>query len=172
MLMVVRTLATLIVAALMLVPVARPADLRSEAGFEASLVKQINTLRGVRGLRPLVLSAKLDAAATQHSREMGEYGYFEHESLDQSPFWKRIQRWYGHAGWRSWSVGENIFYASPELTPSQAIAGWMQSGGHRANLLSGSWREIGVAAVHFASAPGEYGNEPVTILTADFGARR
>ena len=48
----------------------------------------------------------------------------------------------------------------------------MGSPGHRANLLSPRWREIGIAAVHAASAPGVYGGHEVTIVTADFGVRR
>jgi uncharacterized protein YkwD len=170
--LVVRILATVFVAALALVPAARPAQLRPEASFEASLVKQINAVRQARGLRPFTVSAKLAAAATQHSREMGTYGYFEHESPDRSPFWKRIEQWYPSSGWRSWGVAENILYSSPDLSAGYAVSSWMSSPGHRANLLSRSWREIGVAAVHFASAPGTYDDRPVTILTADFGARR
>ena len=49
--LVVRILATVFVAALVLVPAARPAELRPEASFEASLVKQINAVRQARGLR-------------------------------------------------------------------------------------------------------------------------
>lgn len=48
----------------------------------------------------------------------------------------------------------------------------MGSPEHRANLLSRDWREIGIAAVHTASAPGVYGGSAVTILTTDFGVRR
>jgi uncharacterized protein YkwD len=48
----------------------------------------------------------------------------------------------------------------------------MQSPPHRANLLDRSWREIGVSAIHFDSAPGDYAGGPVTIVTADFGVRR
>jgi uncharacterized protein YkwD len=47
----------------------------------------------------------------------------------------------------------------------------MLSPPHRENLLSREWREIGIAAIHFSSAPGEYEGRPVTIVTADFGAR-
>ena len=39
-------------------------------------------------------------------------------------------------------------------------------------MLSRTWREVGVSAIHFDSAPGEYGGGPATIVTADFGARR
>jgi uncharacterized protein YkwD len=48
---------------------------------------------------------------------------------------------------------------------------WMNSPGHRENLLSRRWREIGLGAVHVASAGGEFGGGPVTVITADFGVR-
>jgi uncharacterized protein YkwD len=48
---------------------------------------------------------------------------------------------------------------------------WMHSPEHRANILDSRWREIGVAAVH-TTAGGTYGNQPVTIITTDFGVRR
>ena len=48
----------------------------------------------------------------------------------------------------------------------------MNSPGHRANILSRSWREIGVSAIHFESAPGEFEGSRVTLVTADFGLRR
>jgi uncharacterized protein YkwD len=49
---------------------------------------------------------------------------------------------------------------------------WLNSPPHRKTLLSKQWCEIGVAAVHVASAPGTYGGREVTILTADFAVRR
>jgi len=48
---------------------------------------------------------------------------------------------------------------------------WMNSPEHRSNLLSRSWHEIGLSAVHFDAAPGTFGGRAVTIITADFGAR-
>jgi len=48
----------------------------------------------------------------------------------------------------------------------------MASPPHRLNILTREYREVGVAAVHFDSAPGAFGGRPVTIVTADFGVRR
>jgi uncharacterized protein YkwD len=70
-----------------------------------------------------------------------------------------------------WSVGENIEYQSPDINAAGGLTMWMNSPPHRANLLSKTWREIGISAVHFESAPGEYEDGPVTIVTADFGYR-
>ena len=142
-----------------------------ETTLEAALVTTINGVRREHGLKPLAGSVKLSKAATQHTREMGADGYFEHESFDSTPFWKRIERWYPSKKWRSWSVGENLVYSSPSLTARGAVDMWMHSPEHRANILSRTWREIGISAIHFDSAPGEYEGQPVTIVTADFGAR-
>jgi uncharacterized protein YkwD len=143
-----------------------------ETALEAALVTTINGVRREHGLKPFAGSVKLSKAATQHTREMGVAGYFEHESFDSTPFWKRIARWYPSKNWRWWSVGENLVYSSPNLTARAAVEMWLNSPEHRANMLSRTWREIGISAIHFEAAPGEYGGQPVTIVTADFGSRR
>ena len=142
------------------------------AGLESGVLQQLNDVRRAHGLAPLRLSIKLTTAAAQHSNEMGADGYFAHESVDKSAFWKRVQRWYPSTGWRYWTVGENLLWSSPSVTPSSAVEMWMNSPEHRANVLGKLWQEIGVSAVHFDAAPGAYGGQPVTIVTADFGARR
>jgi uncharacterized protein YkwD len=149
----------------------RPARPRSDLrALELDVVARINEQRGARGLRPLRISRGLTAAAAYHSREMGLRGFFEHESMNGAPFWKRIERFYPSGrGW--WAVGENIFYESPNTTARSAVHEWMTSPPHRENILSSDWREIGIGAAHFASAGGEYGGRSVTIVTADFGAR-
>jgi uncharacterized protein YkwD len=134
------------------------------------VVARINDQRGARGLKPLRVSRGLTAAATYHSREMGLNGFFEHESLNGAPFWKRLERFYP-AGRGSWAVGENIFYESPDTTARSTVHEWMTSVPHRENILSPEWREIGIGAAHFASAKGTFGGSSVTIVTADFGAR-
>jgi uncharacterized protein YkwD len=143
-----------------------------ETALESGLLQQINLVRHQHGLQPLSLSAKLAAAALQHTQEMGADGYFAHESFDHSAFWKRVQRFYPSSGWRSWTVGENLLWSAPDVSAPGALTMWMNSPEHRANLLGRKWREIGLSAVHFDAAPGTYGGRPVTIVTADFGARR
>ena len=151
---------------------ARPTGVRRGlSALEVDIVDRINAQRTARGLRPLRVSPGLTAAATSHSRQMGQMGYFEHESSNGAPFWKRIERYYP-AGRRYWSVGENIFWESPDTTGSSAVHEWMTSPPHRQNILAREWREVGVAAVHFDAAPGAFGGRSVTIVTADFGVRR
>jgi uncharacterized protein YkwD len=165
----VRIAATTFLAALLLAPATAAA---SQSRIDSSLLRQINAVRSAHGLRPLAVSSRLALAAQQHTREMGVDGYFDHASYDKSPFWKRIEKWYPSGGWSSWDVGENILYQSPDLTTTQIVRTWMASPEHRANLLSRDWREIGISAMHFEAAPGEFSGRPVTLVTADFGARR
>ena len=147
----------------------RKAD-NSLRAVELDVVARINAQRGARGLRPLRISRGLDAAAAYHSREMGVQGFFEHESLNGAPFWKRIERFYP-MGRGSWSVGENILWETPDTSAASAVRAWMASPLHRQNILAPEWREIGIGAVHFASARGTFGGHAVTIVTADFGTR-
>ncbi len=99
-------------------------------------------------------------------------GYFAHESADGSVFWQRIKAYYSSSGHSYWAVGENLVWASPNLTAKRAVKMWMNSPPHRANLLSAKWREIGLSAMYAPDAPGEYQNQAATIVTADFGIRR
>lgn len=148
---------------------AAPKALLSELEFD--IVAKINAQRGARALRPLRVSRGLTAAADYHSHQMGSFGFFEHASRNGAPFWRRLERFYP-AGRHYWSVGENIFWESPETTGSSAVHEWMMSAPHRENILTREWREIGVAAVHFDAAPGAFRGRSATIVTADFGVRR
>jgi uncharacterized protein YkwD len=138
--------------------------------LELEIVARINAQRTTRGLRPLRVSRRLTAAASYHTRQMGQLGFFEHESVNGAPFWQRIERFYpGGRGY--WSVGENLFWESPETSASSAVREWMQSPPHRQNVLDREWRDLGISAEHFESAPGAFGGRSVTIVTADFGVR-
>jgi uncharacterized protein YkwD len=103
---------------------------------------------------------------------MGADGYFQHNSVDGTAFWRRIGHWYAASGFGYWSVGENLLWSSPEVDPAGALQLWMNSPEHRANILAPRWREIGVSAVHLQAAPGTYRGLEVTIVTTDFGVRR
>jgi uncharacterized protein YkwD len=141
------------------------------SSYEADIVRRINAIRASRGRRPLRVSRQLSAAAAFHTNQMGLRGFFEHESANGAEFWKRIERFYPVLRGRSWSVGENIVWGSPDLSAAAAVREWMNSPPHRENLLSRQWREIGLGGAHFDSAPGTYRGGPVTIVTADFGTR-
>jgi uncharacterized protein YkwD len=141
------------------------------AALEQAVVARINQVRRGRGLRPLRMNQRLAAAADFHSKDMGRRGYFEHDSANGTVFWRRIERFYPSRGFRSWTVGENLLWASDSYGAAFAVREWMGSPPHRQNILSRGWREVGIGAVYFAEAPGEFRGRPVTILTADFGSR-
>jgi uncharacterized protein YkwD len=141
------------------------------SALASQLLGQINLTRARRGLRPLRLSAGLTAAANQHSGSMAAKGYFSHDSANGGSFFKRIASFYSYRGYSKWSAGENILWSTPDIGPAGALRLWMNSPEHRANLLNHSWREVGLGAVHAANAPGVYGGDEVTIVTADFGVR-
>jgi uncharacterized protein YkwD len=141
------------------------------SAVESTLLAKVNNVRRSRGLHALRLSHGLSAAAAYHSRQMVQHGFFEHESRGGGPFWKRVERFYGSGGFRAWEVGENLAYGSPDLSPAATVRMWMNSPGHRENLLSRRWREIGLGIVHVGTAGGEFGGSSVTVVTADFGYR-
>lgn len=140
--------------------------------FEQSVLTDINAFRASHGLARLKLSVSLTAAARSHSMQMEADGYFAHTSYDGELFWKRIQAYYPSTSYGVWSVGENLLWASPDVAARKALTMWERSPEHRKNLLDPHWREIGISAVHAASAPGIFGGRPVTIVTTDFGVRK
>ncbi len=166
-------------AAVAVAPAATPAGIPTtqvQAGtqrsVEVGVVAQVNSVRRARGLPPLRVNPSLNAAAAAHSRDMAANGYFDHDSSDGSPFSKRLERFYGSAGRNVWSVGENILWATPALDPKAVVAEWMGSRGHRDNVLSRTFREIGISVVSRKAAPGVFEGDDVMVVTSDFGVRQ
>ncbi len=141
------------------------------AELEHQVFVAINAVRAKRGLTLLRLNRRLGDAARGHSRSMAERGFFRHAGHDGSAFWRRIKPVYPPQRGRYWGAGENLVWASPGLSAEQALEMWMKSPPHRKNILTPSWREIGIGGVHAAAAPGVYQGLDVTIVTADFGVR-
>lgn len=170
-----RTLGPGLLAALVLaapVGATRATAIESLDSLDTAIVARINVIRRAHGLPPMRASAPLDRAADRHSRAMGTFGFFAHESRDGTAYWKRISRDYPQRGYRVWSVGENLVFDSEQMTAADAVGMWMASPPHRKALLSSTWREIGVSALRVTSAPGIYEGDDVTLVTADFGVRR
>jgi uncharacterized protein YkwD len=141
------------------------------AAFEADLLVQINELRQADGLAPLTPSSGLRRAAAEHSAAMAARGFFAHDSFGGGRFWHRLRPHYPRRGEELWSVGENLLWATPHVDAAEALRMWLRSSTHRRTLLRARWREIGLAAIHVRSAPGFFGGQEVTIVTADFGVR-
>jgi uncharacterized protein YkwD len=142
------------------------------ASLQRGVLSTINSYRRAHGLGPVRLSTSLSAAARFHSAEMAQRGFFSHNSANGGSFDRRILRYYSVRGSRYWSVGENLLWSSPDVDAGGAVTMWINSPEHKKILLTSRWREVGLSAVHVASAPGTYGGREVTIVTADFGVRR
>jgi uncharacterized protein YkwD len=128
---------------------------------------ELNAERSRRGLRPLRLNRRLSAAASAHSAAMARRHFFSHTSPNGASFLDRIRSTGYLSGARSWSVGENIAYGSERLSTPRSIGrAWMNSAGHRANILSGSFRAIGIGIA--AGTPSGGGG---ATYTTDFGRR-
>ena len=125
----------------------------------------LNHERKIRGLRKLRHDAKLSRAAAGHAGDMVAKHYFDHTSKSGASFVTRIKR----TGWtksrRSWTVGENIGYGSGSLaTPREMVKAWMQSAGHRQNILARQFKMIGIGVANGAPT----GDGGATYAT-DFG---
>jgi len=140
------------------------------SALESQVLAELNGIRRAHGLRALRLAPSLGAAADFHSEAMGRYGFFAHESRDGSGFQERVKRFYTPSGYGNWSVGENLLW-STHIDATGALKAWMASPGHRRNILTSRWREIGVSIVTVKRAPGVFGNRDVTIITTEFGVR-
>jgi uncharacterized protein YkwD len=149
------------------------ADLVPNAGnleaFRAAVACLHNQVRAANGLPLLRPNAKLRRAADGHSADMVSAGYFEHTSPSGSTMVDRILATRYVRPDRGWLLGENLEWGTGSLsTPRGAVDAWMNSAGHRANVLRRGYRQLGVGVA--LGTPTEAG-EGVTI-TVDFGARR
>jgi uncharacterized protein YkwD len=128
----------------------------------------LNAERDRYGLAPLKLNRKLSEAARRHARDMVRRDYFAHDSLGGGTFVDRIKRSGYLRGAHRWTVGENLAWGSHKRSAPRAITEmWMNSAGHRANILSGSFREVGIGLA--IGAPGAGG--PAATYATDFGSR-
>jgi uncharacterized protein YkwD len=150
---------------------AAPMSSQRVVGLERQLLAEVNEARAVRGLRALTVSPGLRATALTHSRAMLDGGFFAHESADGSDFAERLKKLYSPPPNGSWAVGENLYYSSVQPTAEETVQAWLTSASHRGILLSPHYREVGIGVVRSALAPGDFGNRPAWVVTADFGAR-
>lgn len=114
-----------------------PTDHETSSQAEAVL-KLVNEERAKQGLNPLTLSAKLTDIATMKSKDMADKGYFDHTSPTYGTPFQMLQDFGVHYS----SAGENI--AAGQRTPEEVMNAWMNSSGHRANILNKSFTEIGI----------------------------
>jgi uncharacterized protein YkwD len=137
--------------------------------LEATTVCLLNVERAQQGLGPLTARDDLASAARAHAQDMVARGYFAHDAPDGTTLLDRLRT----AGWLPasgyWTAGEDIAWGSGRLgSPREIVTAWMNSAGHRANILGRDFDEVGVSVA--AGAPGT-GADGASTFVADFGAR-
>jgi uncharacterized protein YkwD len=131
---------------------------QDDLGFVSRVLDLTNAERQKAGLGPLALSTSLNDAAQGYSQVLAGSACFEHTCGPVPRFEDRV----GQAGYNGWNaLGENIAAGYP--TPEAVVAGWMSSPGHRANMLSPNFTEMGIGLV----TGGKYG----AYWTQEFGRR-
>ncbi|MEU8813653.1 CAP domain-containing protein [Actinoplanes sp. NPDC048796] len=126
------------------------------AAYEAEVVKLTNAQRTAHGCQALRTDARLTTAARAHSTDMVKQGFFSHTGSDGSNFVTREVR----AGYpRNGAAAENIAWGY--RSPQQVVTGWMNSSGHRKNILNCANTAVGVGLAYTA------GGAPY--WTQDFG---
>ncbi|MFE2151114.1 CAP domain-containing protein [Streptomyces lavendulae] len=138
-------------------PAASPAPEASPApsGAVAEVVALVNKERAAVGCPAVTVNAQLTKAAQDHSADMAAHATMSHTGSDGSDPGQRITA--AQYMWKTY--GENVAYGYP--TAAKVMEGWMNSPGHKRNILDCSFKEIGVGLAQ----PGQY-------WTQDFGAAR
>lgn len=103
-----------------------------------AVLKLVNQERSKAGLNPLKLSDKLTSIATIKAKDMADKKYFSHDSPTYGSPFQMLQQF----GVSYSSAGENI--ASGQTSAEQVMKDWMNSSGHRANILNKNYTELGV----------------------------
>ncbi|MCD9877783.1 CAP domain-containing protein [Streptomyces guryensis] len=117
---------------------ARPLTAGGLASTAAQVVDLTNRERARAGLPPLATDPLLTTAAQAHSVDMVARAFYSHTSPEGSRPWDRAAA----AGARQRSIGENI--ACGQRSPAEVVDGWMNSPGHRANILKPDFTHIGI----------------------------
>ncbi|XZN89893.1 MAG: CAP domain-containing protein [Microcoleus sp.] len=116
--------------------------------FVDKVLELTNIERTKFGLSPLTFNAQLLNAAANHTENMALQDFFSHTGKDGSSIGSRITA----TGYKFSAAAENI--AAGSSTPEQVVASWMNSAGHRANILDPKLKEIGIGYYFLANDTG------------------
>ena len=109
--------------------------------YEAEVIRLVNDIRKQNGLSPLTANWELSRVARYKSQDMLDNRYFAHNSPTYGTPVEMMRAF----GLSFRTAGENIAYGY--ATPQKVVDGWMNSSGHRANILNASYKQIGVGYV-------------------------
>ncbi|WP_406458649.1 sigma-70 family RNA polymerase sigma factor [Streptomyces sp. NBC_00876] len=129
---------------------------KAPASTTDQVVALVNKERASAGCGPVAEDGQLTDAAQRHSDDMAARDFFEHTNPDGADPGRRVT----DAGYRWSTYGENI--ARGQQTPESVMQSWMNSPGHRANILNCSFKDIGIGVHQGPGGPW---------WTQDFGAK-
>jgi uncharacterized YkwD family protein/spore coat assembly protein SafA len=112
---------------------------------ENEVLRLVNIQRSNAGLQTLTMNWQLARCARYKSADMAQKGYFSHTSPTYGSPFQMMENF----GLRFSSAGENIAYG--QRTPAQVMNDWMNSSGHRANIMSRTYTQIGVGLARNSS---------------------
>lgn len=118
-----------------------PQEDSSVLAFENEVIRLVNEQRSKNGLKPLTANWELSRVARYKSQDMVDNRYFSHTSPTYGTPFQMIRVF----GLTYRTAGENIAYG--QRTPQTVVNAWMNSSGHRANILNASYTQIGVGYV-------------------------
>lgn len=113
----------------------------SVSSFESEVIRLVNEIRTQNGLKALTANWELSRVARYKSQDMVDNRYFSHTSPTYGSPFQMIKAF----GLSYRTAGENIAYG--QATPRAVVNAWMNSSGHRANILNASYTQIGVGYV-------------------------
>lgn len=137
-------------------PTSTPKTSSTPSDTVTQVVALVNKERAANGCGALTEDPQLEKAAQGHSDDMAARNFFDHTNPDGADPGQRITA----AGYRWSTYGENIAQGQP--TPQAVMESWMNSPGHRANILNCSFKDIGVGVHNGSGGPW---------WTQDFGAK-
>lgn len=148
-----------------------PSELTTPRARRAVLC-YVNRERGRRGIPKLRRDKRLQKASQRHTNKMDKRGCFSHQCKGEGSLESRLRSvGYLHGGLRRYGFGENIAWGTRHLaSPKAMVKGWMNSSGHRANILNSNFRDLGVGFSH--GTPNNRANRNGAFYTTDFGLRQ
>jgi uncharacterized protein YkwD len=161
-----RHVIALVAAAGVLMVAAAPAQASSTPRW-LGLFRAINSVRASHGLRPIVTSPGLRAAARRHSLDMLWRGYFAHTSPTGSTLTHRVVR-SGFVTYGQWWAGETLAWGSGSYgDPGAVVKAWLKSPAHRPILLSSRYHFVGIGRAYGTFL----GHTGAAVWTVDWGHR-
>lgn len=139
------------------------------AAMAQSVLCLVNAERADQGLGALSQNGQLDQAAQGMAEEMVAKQFFSHETPDGRNLADRVEPTGYLPNNDDWVLGENLAWGSGALsTPRAIVNGWMNSEGHRKNILDGSYKDVGLGTKMGSPSPSAKGG---TVFVHNFGAR-